>query len=190
MILDHAIEDLESLNEKIQCFLCNSLGKINQGSLLVSEIMFILFSIKALGENSKNKSRIKEKLKEECATVIDEDQNQIKTYGIQSLNDYHMPWIEDDSAPDKSRYANFGMFEDRVRELRQHMNNQKTHGLRQLLRDSRDALNYYTSMGVNIFGTPSILLAFASLADTISVLLSISGWWAECSAPIRRIINS
>lgn len=48
------------------------------------------------------------------------------------------------------------------------MDQQKPHGLRQLLRDSRDALNYYTFMGVIIFGSLSILLALASLAVGIA----------------------
>lgn len=97
-----------------------------------------------------------------------------------------MPWVEDDlatgrvqsyyesqwdnllgiikSKQDKSTiaYSNFGMFENRVRELRQYMDNQKPHGLRQLLRDSRDALNYYTFMGVIIFGLLTVFLALAS----------------------------
>lgn len=48
------------------------------------------------------------------------------------------------------------------------MDQQKPHGLRQLLSDSRDALNYYTFMGVIIFGSLSILLALASLAVGIA----------------------
>ncbi|TGO58994.1 hypothetical protein BCON_0049g00480 [Botryotinia convoluta] len=145
----------------------------------------ILFSITTLGENSKNKSRVREKLKQEYETIIDEDRNPIHT-DIQTLKEYHMPWIEDDSATgrvqsyyesrwenlqgiikskqDKSTiaYSNFGMFEDRVRDLRQYMDHQKPHGLRQLLQDSRDALNYYTFMGVIIFGLLTVFLALAS----------------------------
>ncbi|KAF7931548.1 uncharacterized protein EAE98_004284 [Botrytis deweyae] len=145
----------------------------------------ILFSITTLGENSKNKSRVREKLKHEYETIMDEDRNPIHT-DIQTLKEYHMPWIEDDSATgrvqsyyesrwenlqgiikskqDKSTiaYSNFGMFEDRVRDLRQYMDHQRPHGLRQLLRDSRDALNYYTFMGVIIFGLLTVFLALAS----------------------------
>ncbi|KAF7872607.1 hypothetical protein EAF04_003525 [Stromatinia cepivora] len=146
----------------------------------------IIFSISPLGENSKNKLRIREKLKQEYETVIDEDQNPVNTCNIQTLKQYHMPWIEDDSATGRVQsyyesqwenlqgiiqtkqnkstidYSNFGMFEGRVQELRQYMDSQKPRGLRQLLRDSRDALNYYTFMGVIIFGLLTVFLALAS----------------------------
>lgn len=135
------------------------------------------------------------KLRLEYESISDPDSHPIKRYNIQTLKDYHMPWIEDDSVSDKSdrvrlyyqsrwddilgiieskkskrtiAYSKFGMFEDRVRDLRRYMDQQKPHGLRQLLRDSRDALNYYTFMGVIIFGSLSILLALASLAVGIA----------------------
>ncbi|KAF5874605.1 uncharacterized protein Bfra_004617 [Botrytis fragariae] len=151
----------------------------------------ILFSITTLGENSKNKSQVREKLKQEYETIVDEDRNPMQT-DIQTLKEYHMPWIEDDSATgrvqsyyesrwenlqgiikskqDKSNiaYSNFGMFEDRVRDLRQYMDHQKPHGLRQLLRDSRDALNYYTFMGVIIFGLLTVFLALASFFVSVA----------------------
>ncbi|KAM0132167.1 hypothetical protein ACHAP3_006605 [Botrytis cinerea] len=151
----------------------------------------ILFSITTLGENSKNKLRVRDKLKQEYETIIDEDRNPMHI-DIQTLKEYHMPWIEDDSATgrvqsyyesrwenllgiikakqDKSTiaYSNFGMFEDRVRDLRQYMDNQKPHGLRQLLRDSRDALNYYTFMGVIIFGLLTVFLALASFFVSVA----------------------
>ncbi|APA05482.1 hypothetical protein sscle_01g002520 [Sclerotinia sclerotiorum 1980 UF-70] len=148
----------------------------------------IIFSISPLGENSKNKLKIREKLKQEYETVTDENQNPVNTCSIETLKQYHMPWIEDDSATGRVQsyyesrwenlqgiiqtkqnkstidYSNFGMFEDRVQELRQYMDSQKPRGLRQLLRDSRDALNYYTFMGVIIFGLLTVFLALASFA--------------------------
>ncbi|TEY69502.1 hypothetical protein BOTCAL_0115g00220 [Botryotinia calthae] len=134
---------------------------------LVYTTWAILFSITTLGENSKNKLRVRDKLKQEYETIIDEDRNPMHV-DIQTLKEYHMPLIEDDSATgrvqsyyesrwenllgiikskhDKSTiaYSNLGMFEDRS------------------LRDSMDALNYYTFKGVIIFGLLTVFLALAS----------------------------
>lgn len=65
-------------------------------------------------------------------------------------------------------YAEFGIFETRLRELRHYMDSQKPMGLRQLWKDNRDSLNYYTFWGVIIFGGLSVFLAFASLAVGIA----------------------
>ncbi|KAI9647141.1 hypothetical protein NHQ30_003524 [Ciborinia camelliae] len=185
-----------------ECIRWSSIYRQPQGLSVLKELKAdiektwaILFSISTLGEHSKNKSRVREKLKEEYETIIDEDRNPMKTYDIQTLKEYHMPWIEDDSATDKSdrvqsyyqsrwdnvlgiikskhdrstmAYSNFGMFEDRVRELRQYMDSQKPHGLRELLRDSRDALSYYTFMGVIIFGLLTVFLALASFLVAVA----------------------
>ena len=61
-------------------------------------------------------------------------------------------------------YTNFPTFEPRIRELRAYMDSCRPTGFRQLWRDKRDSLNYYTFWGVIIFGFTSVLLALLSLA--------------------------
>ena len=61
-------------------------------------------------------------------------------------------------------YSAFPSFEPRLRELRAYMDSCRPTGLRQLWRDKRDTLNYYTFWGVIIFGFTSVLLALLSLA--------------------------
>jgi hypothetical protein len=65
-------------------------------------------------------------------------------------------------------YAQFPIFETRLRQLRHYMDNQKPRGFRQLWVDRRDSLNYYTFWGVVIIGVLAILLALASLAVSIA----------------------
>ena len=65
-------------------------------------------------------------------------------------------------------YAQFPVFENRLRQLRHYMDSQKPRGIRQLWRDKRDTLNYYTFWGVIIFGSLSIFLAFFSLAVSVA----------------------
>ncbi|KAH6704050.1 hypothetical protein BKA61DRAFT_181952 [Leptodontidium sp. MPI-SDFR-AT-0119] len=65
-------------------------------------------------------------------------------------------------------YAQFPIFETRLRQLRFYMDSQKPRGIRQLWKDKRDTLNYYTFWGVIIFGFLSIFLAFFSLAVSIA----------------------
>ncbi|KAH7400441.1 hypothetical protein BKA64DRAFT_708120 [Cadophora sp. MPI-SDFR-AT-0126] len=65
-------------------------------------------------------------------------------------------------------YAQFPVFENRLRQLRHYMDSQKPRGIRQLWKDKRDTLNYYTFWGVIIFGSLSIFLAFFSLAVSIA----------------------
>lgn len=66
------------------------------------------------------------------------------------------------------RYAQFPIFETRLRQLRHYMDNQKPRGFRQLWVDRRDSLNYYTFWGVIIIGVLTILLALVSLAVSIA----------------------
>lgn len=61
-------------------------------------------------------------------------------------------------------YSQFDIFENRVRQLKFYMDSQKPRGFRQLWRDKRDALNYYTFWGVIIFGASTLFLAIVSLA--------------------------
>jgi len=76
-------------------------------------------------------------------------------------------------------YDHFPVFEARLRQLRLHMDNQKPRGLRQLWRDNRDSLNYYTFWGVIIFGVLSVILAMFSLAvsvaQTVAAFRSLEG---------------
>jgi len=64
-------------------------------------------------------------------------------------------------------YTHFPIFETRLRQLRFYMDSQKPRGFRQLWKDNRDSLNYYTFWGVIVFGTLSVFLAFFSLAVSI-----------------------
>ncbi|KAK0108664.1 stretch-activated cation channel mid1 [Cadophora gregata] len=65
-------------------------------------------------------------------------------------------------------YSQFGVFQTRLRQLRHYMDSQKPRGIRQLWKDKRDTLNYYTFWAVIIFGSLSIFLAFFSLAVSIA----------------------
>ncbi|TGO46435.1 hypothetical protein BCON_0325g00030 [Botryotinia convoluta] len=61
-------------------------------------------------------------------------------------------------------YSDFGIFENRVRQLKHYMDSQKPRGFRQLWREKRDALNYYTFWGFIIFGASTLFLAIVLLA--------------------------
>ena len=61
-------------------------------------------------------------------------------------------------------YSRFPIFETRLRQLRNYMDNQKPRGLRQLWIDKRDSANYYTFWGVITIGVLTIFLALVSLA--------------------------
>lgn len=65
-------------------------------------------------------------------------------------------------------YAQFPVYANRLRQLRHYMDSQKPRGFRQLWKDKRDTLNYYTFWGVIIFGSLSIFLAFFSLAVSVA----------------------
>ena len=66
------------------------------------------------------------------------------------------------------KYSQFPLFETRLRELRHYMDSQKPHSLRQLWKDNRDSINYYTFWGVIIFGSLSVALSLFSLAVSIA----------------------
>ncbi len=66
------------------------------------------------------------------------------------------------------QYSSFPIYEKRLRELRAYMDSSKPQGLRQLFRDNRDSLTYYTFWGVIVFGTLSVVLAVFSLAATVA----------------------
>lgn len=53
-------------------------------------------------------------------------------------------------------HSEFRFCENRVRQLKYYMDSQKRQGFRQLWRDKRDALNYYTFWGVIIFGASTL----------------------------------
>jgi hypothetical protein len=69
---------------------------------------------------------------------------------------------------DELPYSDFPLFETRFRQLRHYMDTQKPRGLRQLWKDNRDSLNYFTFWGVIIFGVLSVFLALFSLAVGIA----------------------
>jgi hypothetical protein len=69
---------------------------------------------------------------------------------------------------DPVSYAQFPVFETRLRQLRHYMDSQKPRGLRQLWKDNRDSLNYYTFWGVIIFGLLSVFFALFSLAVSVA----------------------
>jgi len=65
-------------------------------------------------------------------------------------------------------YSQFPLFETRLRQLRNYMDNEKPRGFRQLWKDNRDSLNYYTFWGVIILGGLSVALALFSLAVSVA----------------------
>ena len=73
-------------------------------------------------------------------------------------------------------YSDFFIFENRIRQLVFYMDSQKPQGIRQLWRDKRDTLNYYTFWGVIIFGGLSVFLALFSLA--VSIAQTVAGYRA------------
>jgi hypothetical protein len=82
--------------------------------------------------------------------------------------------------PEALSYSQFPLFETRIRQLVFYMDTQKPQGLRQLWRDKRDTLNFYTFWGVIIFGGLSVFLALFSLAMSI----------AQTVASFRALDNS
>ncbi|MCJ1379106.1 hypothetical protein MMC17_002206 [Xylographa soralifera] len=65
-------------------------------------------------------------------------------------------------------YADFGPFEDRVRELKTFLDSRKPRTLRQLWKDARDATSWWSFWLVVLFGCLGTFLAFASLAMSIA----------------------
>ena len=65
-------------------------------------------------------------------------------------------------------YADFGPFEDRLRELKTFLDSWKPRTLRQLWKDARDATSWWSFWLVVLFGCLGTLLAFASLAMSIA----------------------
>jgi hypothetical protein len=61
------------------------------------------------------------------------------------------------------QYSEFPIFQTRLRHLRHYMDQQRPRGFRQLWRDRRDTLSYYTFWGVIIFGGASVVLALLGL---------------------------
>ncbi len=68
---------------------------------------------------------------------------------LQPMMELGLPTIYEQTAIASSQkhpipYNHFPLFETRLRQLRHYMDNQKPRGLRQLWKDNRDSLNYYT----------------------------------------------
>jgi hypothetical protein len=87
--------------------------------------------------------------------------------------------VESSANKEPLLYSQFPLFETRLRQLRHYMDSQKPRGLRQLWKDNRDSLNYYTFWGVIIFGVLSVVLAMFSLAvsvaQTVAAFRSLNG---------------
>jgi len=75
------------------------------------------------------------------------------------------------------QYSEFPIFQTRLRQLRHYMDQQRPRGFRQLWRDRRDTLSYYTFWGVIIFGCASVVLALLGLgvgvAQTVAAFESL-----------------
>ena len=104
------------------------------------------------------------------------------------LADYDAAINPSAKSPILKSYSEFHFFEDRIRQLVFYMDSQKPQGIRQLWRDKRDTLNYYTFWGVIIFGGLSVFLALFSLA--VSIAQTVAGYRAlnlgpSPSAPSR-----
>ena len=69
-------------------------------------------------------------------------------------------------------YSEFIIFENRIQQLVHYMDTQKPQGLRQLWKDKRDTLSYYTFWGVIIIGGMSVFLALFSLAVSIAQMVA------------------
>jgi hypothetical protein len=78
-------------------------------------------------------------------------------------------------------YDQFPLFETRLRQLRRYMDSQKPRGLRQLWKDNRDSLGYYTFWGVIIFGGLTVVLALFSLS--VSVAQTVAAFRALDASP-------
>ena len=93
--------------------------------------------------------------------------NHMDRYDLETIRSYYGVLV---GALNKElvTYARFPIFETRLRQLRHYMDSQKPRGFRQLWKDNRDSLNYYTFWGVIIFGLLSVFLAFFSLAVSVA----------------------
>lgn len=69
-------------------------------------------------------------------------------------------------------YSEFIIFENRIRQLVHYMDTQKPQGFRQLWRDKRDTLSYYTFWGVIIIGGLSVFPELFSLAVSIAQMVA------------------
>lgn len=65
-------------------------------------------------------------------------------------------------------YSECPLFEARLRQLRHYMDNTKPRGIRQLWKDNRDTLNYFTFWAVVIFSIVILVLTLLSLAVGIA----------------------
>lgn len=82
---------------------------------------------------------------------------------------YHMlPWGSSFGKSDQYEYADFPVFQNRIRRLRNYMDTRKPQTLWELWRDKRDKLTFYTFWGVIIFGGLSVFLGVMSLAVSVA----------------------
>jgi hypothetical protein len=75
-------------------------------------------------------------------------------------------------------YDEFTIFEHRLRALRAYMDSAQPRGLRQLWKDNRNSLAYYTFWGVLIFGGATFLTAllalFLAIAQTVAAYKALN----------------
>lgn len=69
---------------------------------------------------------------------------------------------------ERLNYADFPIYEHRLRTLRAYMDTARPRGLRKLWRDNRDSLAYYTFWSAVTFGLGAVILAITSLAVSIA----------------------
>ena len=68
--------------------------------------------------------------------------------------------------PPSQLFEKYGIFEDRLRELKAYMDSQKPGGISALWRDKRDTLQWYTFWAVIIIGSLGLCLSFLGLIVT------------------------
>jgi hypothetical protein len=80
-------------------------------------------------------------------------------------------------------YAEFPLFETRLRELRQYIDSVKPRNFRQLWKDNRDSLSYWTFWYVILFGVITVLLSLFSL--TVGIAQTMASFRAlALAAPV------
>ena len=79
--------------------------------------------------------------------------------------EYHIAELHH-KLPPTQQFEKYGIFENRLRELKAYMDSQKPGGIRALWRDKRDTLQWYTFWAVIIVGSLGIFLSFLGLIVT------------------------
>ncbi|KAI9870155.1 MAG: hypothetical protein M1830_004625, partial [Pleopsidium flavum] len=77
-----------------------------------------------------------------------------------SVYDYGIHW--------NNSYEPFEVYGDRLRQLKEHLDSNKLKGIRQLWKDGRDSLQWWTLWGVLFFAGFSLFFAIASFATSVA----------------------